>query len=139
MQGFFSNPKLSHEWAVTRIGRCLLDTMDNSLTCRIDKNKGLECFVDTDFAGGWNASDLLNAENALSRTGFVITHAGIPTFWRSKLQTEDALSTCETESINFSTAMCKVIPLIELLKDLSETCDVITTPLSVTCKVFEDN
>ena len=49
---FSSNPKLSHERAVTRIGRYLLDTMDNGLICRIDKKRGLECFVDADFAGG---------------------------------------------------------------------------------------
>lgn len=136
---FSSNPKLSHERAVTRIGRYLLDTMNNGLICRIDKKRGLECFVDANFASGWNASNPLNSENVLSRTGFVITYAGIPIFWRSKLQTEIALSTCEAEYIALSTAMCEVIPLIELLKDLSVMCDVITTLPNVTCKVFEDN
>ena len=82
---FSSNPKLSHERAVTRIGRYLIDTADRGLICRVDKSKGLECFVDADFAGGWNAKDPLNPENVLSRTGFVITYAGVPIFWRSKL------------------------------------------------------
>ena len=59
--------------------------------------------------------------------------------WSSKLQTEIALSTCEAEYIALSTAMREVIPLIQLLKDLEVACNVITTPPTVTCKVFEDN
>ena len=64
-----------------------------------DFSKGLECFVDTGFAGDWNDDDPLDPENVLSRTVFVITYAGTPIFWRSKLQTEIALSTCEAEHI----------------------------------------
>ena len=124
---------------MTRIGRYLIDTIDRGFICKEDCSKGLECFVDADFAGGWNADDPLNPENVLSRTGFVITYAGIPIFWRSKLQTEIALSTCEAEYIALSTAMREVIPLIQLLKDLKVACDVITTPPIITCKVFEDN
>ena len=66
-------------------------------------------------------------------------HAGVPVFWHSKLQTEIALSTCEAEYIALSAAMREVIPLIQLLEDLKVTCDIITSPPIVTCKVFEDN
>jgi len=93
----------------------------------------------TDFAGGWTQDDRLNPENVLSRSGFVIKYAGIPIFWRSKLQTEIALSTCEAEYIALSSAMREVILLIQLLEDLKVACDVITTPPEVSCKVFEDN
>ena len=136
---FSSNPKLIHERAVTRIGRYLIDTIDRGLTCKVDRMKGLECFVDADFAGGWNANDPLNPTSVLSRTGYVITYSGLPICWSSKLQTEIALSTCEAEYIALSTAMREVIPLIQLLKDLEVACNVITTPPTVTCKVFEDN
>ena len=49
------------------------------------------------------------------------------------------MSTCEAEYIALSMVMCEVILLIDLLKDLSVACDIITTPPLVIYKVFEDN
>ena len=46
---FSSNPKLSHEHAVTRIGMFLIDTIDHELVCKVDRTKGLECFIDVCF------------------------------------------------------------------------------------------
>ena len=43
---------LSYERAVIRIGRYLLDTAGKGLICKVNKTKGLECYVDADFAGG---------------------------------------------------------------------------------------
>ena len=39
--------------AVTRIGRYLLDTREKGMIYRPDITRGLECYVDVDFAGGW--------------------------------------------------------------------------------------
>jgi hypothetical protein len=69
---FCINPKLSHERAVNRIGKYLLGTKGKGLLFKPDPKKGLECFVDADFAGGWNKADSSNAEAVLSRTGYVI-------------------------------------------------------------------
>ena len=91
------------------------------------------------FSGGCNIDYPLNAENLLSMTGFVITYCGIPIYWRSKLQKEIVLSTCEAEKIALSAEMREVIPLTQLLKDLKVTCNAVTTPPEVTCRVFEDN
>ena len=44
---FNNYPHLSHEQVVKRIGRYLLDTN------RPDITRGLDCYVDADFAGGW--------------------------------------------------------------------------------------
>ena len=77
---FSSSLKLSHEWAATRIGGHLLDTLDKELACKARKEKGLKCFVATDFIVSWNAKDSLNPCNILSRTGFPIACAGIPAF-----------------------------------------------------------
>ena len=67
LYAYFSvSPILSHELIVTRIGRYLLETKEKGLICEVDKLKGLECFVDTNFAGSWNQQDLLNPENVLS-------------------------------------------------------------------------
>ena len=54
---------------------------------RPDSTRGIEVFVDADFAGGWDPEDALNADNVYSCTGYVICYAGCPIFWQSKLQT----------------------------------------------------
>ena len=51
-------------------------------------SRGLECFVDSDFAGDWKDSDKGSTVSVLSRTGFVIMFAGCPVTWISKLQIE---------------------------------------------------
>ncbi len=58
---------------------------------------GIECYVDSDFAGGWNITTSADADNVMSRTGFVI-----PIYWASHLQTEIALSTAKAEYIAMS-------------------------------------
>ena len=102
-----------------RIGRYLLGTKDKGIHFTPDPNRGLECFVDADFAGSWNANDAQNPENVLSRTGFVIMYAGCPIHWMSKLQTEIALSTTEAEYIALSQALRDVIPMMALLAEIT--------------------
>ena len=43
---------------------------------RSDITRGLECYVDSDFSGGWKYGNHDSPESALSRTGFVIMYAG---------------------------------------------------------------
>ena len=71
---------------------------------RPDITRGLECYVDADFAGGWKDGNHDSPESVFSRTGFVIMYAGCPITWGSKLQTEIALSTTESEYIALSSA-----------------------------------
>ena len=104
-----------------------------------DETRGIECFVDADFAGGWNQADADNAENVMSRTGFVIMYAGCPILWQSKLQTEIALSTAEAEYIALSQAMRQVIPLMNLIVEVSCIFEVFMPQPTIHCKVFEDN
>ena len=136
---FCTDPKLSHERAIRRIGKYLQGNKDKGIIFRPDKSKGLECFVDADFAGGWNQTDPDNAENVMSRTGFTIMYAGCPVTWCSKLQTEIALSTAEAEYIALSQALREVIPAMRFLEELAPVIDLhIPTP-NVHCNVFEDN
>ena len=78
---FVNDPKLSHECAVRRIGKYLLSTKDRGIIYRFDKSKGIECYVDAGFAGGWNNADADNPDYVLSRTGYVIQYAGCPLLW----------------------------------------------------------
>ena len=84
---FNNDPHLSHERAVKRIDRYLLDTRDKGIIYRPDITQGLECYVDADFAGGWKDGNHDSPESVLSRTGFFIMYAGCPITWGSKLQT----------------------------------------------------
>ena len=72
--------------------------------------------MDANFAGGWKDGDHDSPESVLSRTRFVIMYAGCPITWGSKLQTEIALSTTESEYIALSTAMREVIPFPRLMQ-----------------------
>ena len=93
---FSIHPMRSHEIAVMRIGRYLLATKDRGMIYRPDPKRGLEVFVDANFAGGWDPEDAKNADNVYSCTGYVICYAGCAMFWQSKLQTEIALSMADS-------------------------------------------
>lgn len=136
---FCENPKRSHEKAVHRIIKYLISTKDKGLKFIPDKSKGIECYVDADFAGNWNSLDAENAANMLSRTGYVIFFMGCPLVWKSKLQTEIALSTTEAEYIALSQAMREIIPLMGILKELSRFQTLDSLAPKVKCTVFEDN
>jgi hypothetical protein len=66
---FSNQPVLSHKTLIMRLGRYLLDTRKRGIIYKPDKNVGLECYVDANFACGWSQADSDNAENVLSRTG----------------------------------------------------------------------
>ena len=72
---FSNNLKASHDTAVKRIGKCLLGTEDKELTCKPDNSKGLQIFVDADFAGAFDKAVAEDPASVYSRTGFVIKYA----------------------------------------------------------------
>ena len=79
----------------------------------------IECFVDTDFTGGWDKGNAQNSENILSRTDYAIFYAGYPVLCCSKLQKEIVLSMAESEYIALSTALLGVIPFMNLLQEMT--------------------
>jgi hypothetical protein len=102
---FANQPMLSHKKFVMRIGHFLLDTHRRGITYKPDKTKGHECYVDTNFAGGWSQADAKNAKNVLSQTGYVIMYANCPILWVGHIQMEIALSMAEAEFIALSQAL----------------------------------
>ena len=116
---FCTEPKLIHERAVKRIGRYLSGNKERYLIFKPDSTKGVQCYVDADFAGGWAKADADNLDNVLSRTGFVIFYRRCPLLWASRLQTEISLSTAEAEYVAFSTAIREVIALMQLMDEIS--------------------
>ena len=106
---------------------------------RPDITRGLECYVDADFAGGWKDDNHGSPESVLSGTGFVIMYAGCPITWGSKLQTEIARNTTESKYIALSTAMREVIPLLGLMKATAGLFGMFTREPGFRCTVWEDN
>ena len=96
---FCTDPKLSHESAVKHLAKYIKTTKDKGLILRPDISKGLECFVDADFAGSWNKANGDDPSTVMSRTGFTIRYCNCPILWVSRLETEVALSTTEAEYI----------------------------------------
>lgn len=136
---FNTCPKLCHERAIKRICKYLLATKDKGIIFRPDPTKGLECHVDADFAGGWTSGEHSRPETVLSRTGFVISYAGCPIYWCSKLQTEIALSTTEAEYIAMSMAMREVLPFLNLMSEIKQFLPITNEQPKFFCTVWEDN
>ena len=122
-----------------QIVKYLISTKERGIIYSPDPSLGLECFVDTDFAGGWSQADAKNAENVISRAGFVIRYAGCPIGWCSKLQTEIALSTAKAEYIALYQVLREVVPLMTLLEELGEIYPLYTAKPDFICTVWEDN
>jgi len=121
---------------VKRIGRYLLGTQGRGI---VNIKKGLECYVDADFAGGWAKADADNPDNVLSRTGFVIFYAGCPIVWASRMQTEISLSTAESEYIACSTEMRDVLSLTYLMQEITKIFPIENIKPKMYCTVYEDN
>ena len=136
---FCNNPMLSHEKAIKRLGRYLYHTKNEGIVYNPDISKGLECYVDADFAGGWTQADASDADNVMSRTGMVIMYANCPIYWRSSLQTEIALSTAEAEYIALSSALREVLPLMTMMEEINKVIPLHFDKPDFVCTVHEDN
>ena len=92
---FSANTKASHNKGVKSIINYLKGTKKNRLIMYPINDKGLECFVDTDFAGGWSTNESDYPDSVYSRTGYIIKYKNCPILWESRLQSEIYLSTTE--------------------------------------------
>ena len=50
-------------------------TNNEGIIYNLDTSKGLKCYVDADFACGWQKADANDADNVMSRTGMVIMYS----------------------------------------------------------------
>jgi hypothetical protein len=137
---FSTNPRKSHGGALKRIGRYLLGTKDKGTIVYPTDELTLNCYVDADFAGMFASSDPEDPKSVKSRTGFVILLGTTPIAWASKLQTDTALSTMESEYIALSQALRILLPLRELLREICGPLNVIGDAGSIIrSTIFEDN
>ena len=54
---FSQDPRITHERAITYIGKYLLERKERGIKLAPDPSRGTECFVDADFAGSWDKAD----------------------------------------------------------------------------------
>ena len=107
---------------------------------KIHKEKGIKCYVDADFAGGYNKQHATDPKDCLSRMGFVIKYAGCPLIWTSKLQSFIALSTTKSEYIALSSSMREVIFLMQMIDEIQDNrFDMPHHTPEIKCEAFEDN
>ena len=101
----------------------------------------LDCYVDADFAGLWGYEDDQDPICVKSRTGYVMTLADCPIHWVSKLQTEIAISTLESEYIALSQAMRELVPMRRLLTEIISHIDPAASRDATNLKsvIWEDN
>jgi len=137
---FTTCPKEEHAKAIRWLARYLKGTRDKGTILRPDKTKGLEVYVDADFAGNWDPSEFEDPDTARSRHGYFITFAGCPIVWKSQLQTEIALSSTESEYTGLSYALREAIPIMRLFQEMIDNgIPIESSEAKVHCKVFEDN
>ena len=96
---------LSHKKAIKRLGRYLYHTKKEGIVCNSEISKGLEYYVDEDFAGGWTQAYASDAGNVMSQTGIIIMYGNCTIYLRSSLQNKISLSTSEAEYISLQSAL----------------------------------
>jgi len=140
---FTHSPTRLHEEALKRIGLYLKQTRTEGLILEPDLTNGLklDCYVDADFAGQWGYEDKNDPSCMKSRTGFIIFMSECPILWVSKLQSEIATSTMESEYIALSTAMRDLLPLKHKVEVIGRALGQQETKVVDICKtiIHEDN
>jgi hypothetical protein len=137
---FAANPKKEHGKAVEWLYRYLAATHDKGIILK-PTEQSFDVYVDADYLGNWDTETATDdIDTARSRTGYIVFYAGCPIIWKSKLQTQIALSTTEAEFMALSAALRETIPMMELVKELQRHGhDFMATQPTVHCRVFEDN
>jgi len=136
---FTTPPRRIHELAIRRIVHYLKATKDKGYILRLTTHLNLDCYVDADFAGAWTSSTAEDPSSVKSRPGHAITFAACPVLWCSKLQTEVALSTTGAEYIALSQSTRDLIPMRNLLQELSTATKLIVGSTNAHSTIFEDN
>jgi hypothetical protein len=104
--------------------RYLKGTQNHGLLYHRDGEKTIECYSDADWAGDLN--------DRRSTSGYVSILSGGAVSWRSKKQTNVALSTAEAEYMALASAAQEAIWLRQLNSELNH-------PPSNPTVVYEDN
>eukprot|EP00956_Cyclotella_meneghiniana_P035535 scaffold115810_cov49-Cyclotella_meneghiniana.AAC.1 len=133
-------PTTRHVAALKRIGRYLKGTKSQGLILKPSKDLNIDCYPDADFAGFYSHEDKQDPHCVRSRTGYVILLANCPVLWKSKLQTEIALSKMEAEYVALSHSCKDPFPLIDQIRELASSVGLpVKDTTNMHIKIHEDN
>jgi hypothetical protein len=133
-------PTKRHEQVLIRIGRYLKGTINRGLILNPTDSTTIDCYPDADFAGLYGHENSQDPHCARSRTGYIIMAFGCPVLWKSRLQTEIALSTMEAEYVALSTACKDLFPIVEMVKELAGSVGIdIKSVANMHINIHEDN
>ena len=132
-------PKHSHELALKCIGRYLKNTSSHGCIINPTRELSIDAYPDADFTGMYGHELPTDTACAKSRSGFVIVFAGVPVIWKSKLQTETALSTMEAEIIALTACMRELIPIMDMVQSLAVAVGIPAGEVNMRVSVHEDN
>ena len=113
---FSTDTRREHGQALRLSGKYLKENGNEGTTLQPEKGRGLEVWVDAEFAGNCNRSESEDRETARSRHGYVIMYEVCPILHKSQMQTEIALSSMESEYTGLSYALREAIPIMRLLR-----------------------
>ena len=136
---FTSSPKLSHAKAIKHIVRYLAGTIHKGLIVKPDGTFNIRTWVDADFSGIYGQEPEDNPKSAQSRFGYIITFAGMPLVWKSKIIDEICLSTLHAEYVGLTHAVKAMIPIRDMIAFVLEHLNLPTESPEIHCSVFEDN
>jgi len=138
---FTHAPRKTHAQAVLRIARYLQGILkyQQGVTFHRSTSTQLNCYVDADFAGLWTYEDDQDPICVRSQTGYVMTLGDCPLHWTSKLQTETALSTTESEYIAMAQALRDLIPLRRMYDEVNSFFKFSSDSILVKSTIFEAN
>ncbi len=94
---------------------------------------------DADFAGMYGHEKPTDPACAKSCSGFIILFAGVPILWQSRLQTKTAFSTMEAEVNALAACMRELIPIIDMVKALTQSVGLQAGDMNMNVSIHEDN
>ena len=114
--------------------------MDKGLILDPRNDLSLDFYPAADFTGLWGHEHPHDPDCAHSQPGFVITLAGCPVGWSSKLQTKISLSTMESEYVPMSMVCKDLFPITDLVKELGQYFDLpVKDQSQFHVRIHEDN
>jgi hypothetical protein len=137
---FNHNPKQSHARAVKMIVRYLRGTKDKGMIIKPDGTLSLADWVDADFCGLFKRDPDESPSSVKSRGAFLITLSDVPLIWKTQLHSEITLSTTEAEYSTLSTSLRTLLPVRDLLIEVTNAIGVSPTlRATLHCRAFQDN
>ena len=80
----------------------------------------LDLYADSEFAGLFQSEDVQDRISIKSRSGILLNFGNVLIHWSSKLQTEIACSTLESEYISLSQGMRELVIARRLVQELNK-------------------